>query len=164
MGLTRERWRCAGCWLSKLDMNTCQTSIKTDILFNYTSVLILGIKYMRHHNGLPTVLTKRGKVKRINTGLPNTYRRSKLLKLPQHPIGQNSLLIYPHFCIDFVHKAAAAVTHVQSQSQKIGSGDEGLGLFGLICHQQKRTFGGWRTSSRGFASHFLVSYDVLHSS
>ena len=33
MGLTRERWCCAGCWLSRLDMmNTCQTSIKSSIL------------------------------------------------------------------------------------------------------------------------------------
>ena len=27
-----------------------------------------------------------------------------------------------------IAKAAAAVTHVQSQSQEVGSGDEGLGL------------------------------------
>ena len=33
----------------------------------------------------------------------------------------------------------------------------------LICHQQKRTFGGWRTSSRDFA-YFRVSYDILGSS
>ena len=32
MGLTRERWSCAGFWWNRLDMNTCQTSIKTDIL------------------------------------------------------------------------------------------------------------------------------------
>ena len=32
MGLTRERWCCAGRWLSGLDMNTYQTSIKTGIL------------------------------------------------------------------------------------------------------------------------------------
>ena len=32
MSLTRERWCCAGCWLNRLDMNTCQTSIKTDML------------------------------------------------------------------------------------------------------------------------------------
>ena len=35
MGLTRERWCCTGCWLSRLDMNTCQTSIQTDILLQY---------------------------------------------------------------------------------------------------------------------------------
>ena len=28
VGLTRERWCCAGRWLSRLDMNTCQMSIK----------------------------------------------------------------------------------------------------------------------------------------
>ena len=37
-------------------------------------------------------------------------------------------------------KAAAAVTHVQSLSQEVGSGDEGLGLFG---------FGGWKRSRAG---------------
>ena len=34
----------------------------------------------------------------------------------------------------------------------------------LICYQQKRTFGGWRTCSRDFASHFCVSYDIFRSS
>ena len=33
----------------------------------------------------------------------------------------------------------------------------------LICHQQKRTFGGWRTSSRDLA-YFRVSSDILRSS
>ena len=33
----------------------------------------------------------------------------------------------------------------------------------LICHKQKRTFGGWRTSSIDFA-YFRVSYDILRSS
>ena len=31
-------------------------------------------------------------------------------------------------CDAAIAKAAAAVTHVQSQSQEVGSGDEGLGL------------------------------------
>ena len=35
MGLTRKRWCCAGSWLRRLDMNTCQTSIKTEILLMY---------------------------------------------------------------------------------------------------------------------------------
>ena len=63
--------------------------------------------------------------------------------------------MYGGDCDAAIAKAAAAVTHVQSQSQEIGSGDEGLGLCWaccvLICHQQKRTFGGWRTSSKDFA-------------
>ena len=33
----------------------------------------------------------------------------------------------------------------------------------LICHQQKRTFGDWRTSSRDLA-YFRVSSDILRSS
>ena len=66
-------------------------------------------------------------------------------------------------CDAAIAKAAtAAVTHVQSQSHEVGSGHEGLGLLFLICHQQKRTFGGWRTSSRDFA-YFRVSYDILRS-
>ena len=32
MGLTRERWCYTRALVSRLDMNTCQTSIKTDIL------------------------------------------------------------------------------------------------------------------------------------
>ena len=73
-------------------------------------------------------------------------------------------VLYGGDCDAAIAKAAADVTHVQSQSQEVGSGDEGLGLFGSICHQQKHTFGGWRTSSRHFASHFRVLYDMLCSS
>ena len=32
MGLTREKWCCTRDLVGKLDMDTCQTSIKTDIL------------------------------------------------------------------------------------------------------------------------------------
>ena len=35
MGLTRGRWCCAGDWLSRVDVNTCQTSTKTSILLIY---------------------------------------------------------------------------------------------------------------------------------
>ena len=43
MGLTREKWCCTGRQWSRLDMNTCQTSIKTDILFSVAVVHILGL-------------------------------------------------------------------------------------------------------------------------
>ena len=69
--------------------------------------------------------------------------------------------MYGDDCDAAIAKAAAAVTHVNRQSQEVGSSDEGLGL--LCCHQQKRTFGGWRTGSRDFA-YFRVSYDILRSS
>ena len=36
--------------------------------------------------------------------------------------------MYGGDCDPGIAKAAAAVTHVQSQSQEVGSGDEGLGL------------------------------------
>ena len=41
--------------------------------------------------------------------------------------------MYGGDCDAAIAEAAAAVTHVQSQSQEVGSGDEGLGLlsFGL---------------------------------
>ena len=51
---------------------------------------------------VPSELIKGAKVKRANTGLPNTYRRSTTETI-MHPIGQNILLIYPHFGIDFLH-------------------------------------------------------------
>ena len=35
MGLTREWWCCTVGLVSRLDMNTCQTSIKTDILLEH---------------------------------------------------------------------------------------------------------------------------------
>ena len=41
LGLTRERWCCAGCWLSRLDMDTCQTGMK----YRYINT-ILGIPHL----------------------------------------------------------------------------------------------------------------------
>ena len=40
----------------------------------------------------------------------------------------NAHSMYGGDCDAAIAKAAAAVTHVQNQSQEIGSGDEGLGL------------------------------------
>ena len=36
--------------------------------------------------------------------------------------------MYGGDCVAAIAKTAAAMTHVQSQSQKVGFGDEGLGL------------------------------------
>ena len=41
---------------------------------------------------------------------------------------KNAHRMYGGDCDAAKAKAAAAVTHVQSQSQEVGSGDEGLGL------------------------------------
>ena len=55
-------------------------------------------------------------------------------------------------CDAAIAKAAAAVTHVQSLSQEVGSGDEGLGLFGFDLSSAETDF--WwlgeeqRTSNR----------------
>ena len=43
--------------------------------------------------------------------------------------------MYGGDCDAAIVEAAAAVTHVQSQSQKVGSGDEGLGLLCLKKNQ-----------------------------
>ena len=48
--------------------------------------------------------------------------------------------------------AAAAVTHVQSQSQEVGSGDEGLGLLCFDWEKMSKRLGGikgcqYKTSS-----------------
>ena len=40
---------------------------------------------------------------------------------------------------------------------------KGWACWVLICHQQKQTFGGLRTSSRDF-TYFRVSYDILRLS
>ena len=50
---------------------------------------------------------QKGVVKRTNTGLPNTYHITKLWKLSQHPIGHNSLIIYPPFGIKPFHFGTA---------------------------------------------------------
>ena len=69
--------------------------------------------------------------------------------------------MYGGDCDAAIAEAAAAVTHVQSQSQEVGSGDEGLGLLCFDCHQKKRTCGGWRTSRRDFASSLLGNCKTL---
>ena len=43
-------------------------------------------------------------------------------------------------CDTVIAKAAAVVTHVQSLSQEVGSGDEGLGLFGFDLSSAETDF------------------------
>ena len=45
-----------------------------------------------------------------------------------HLYNKNAHSMYGGDCDAAIAKAAAAVTHVQSQSQEVGSGDEGLDL------------------------------------
>ena len=70
--------------------------------------------------------------------------------------------MYGGDCDAAIAEAAAAVTHVQSQSQEVGSGDDGLGL---LCYDlssaEKRTFRGWRTSSGDFATSLLGNCKTL---
>ena len=74
-------------------MNTRQTSVKTGHLESTRQT-------PEYHSGSHQT-DQKGKFKRTNTDLPNTYRRSQLWKLPKHPIVQDILLIYPHFGIEF---------------------------------------------------------------
>ena len=46
----------------------------------------------------------------------------------QNTLNKNTPSTYGGDCDAAIAKAAAAVTHVQSQTQEVGSGDEGLGL------------------------------------
>ena len=64
MGLARERWCCTGRWLSRLDMNTCHTSINADILLYCGCSPHLGsIGLTRdHHTLVPTELIKGAEV------------------------------------------------------------------------------------------------------
>ena len=51
-------------------------------------------------------------------------------------------------CDAAIAKASAAVTHVQSQSQKLVLAMKGWVCCVLICHEQKKwSFGGWTSSS-----------------
>ena len=69
--------------------------------------------------------------------------------------------MYGGDCDAAIAEAAAAVTHVQSQSQEVGSGDEGLGLLCFDLSSEETDFGGWRTSSRDFASSLLGNCKTL---
>ena len=71
MGLTRERWCCTRGWMSRLDMNTCRTSIKTDILFSAALTHIPGLSD-RHEITVssPTELNYEGNLIRQNKGSP----------------------------------------------------------------------------------------------
>ena len=51
-------------------------------------------------------------------------------------------------CAASTPKAVAIMTHVQSLSQEVGSEDDGWACLVLICHQQKRTLGGWRSEKQ----------------
>ena len=54
-------------------------------------------------------------------------------------------------CDATIAKAAAAVTHVQSQSQKVGSGDEGLGSLCFNLSSAETDFRWLEDEQRGFA-------------
>ena len=83
-------------------MNTYQMSIKTDILLWCCRSPRLGsIAPTRDHHIGSQRTDQGGEFKRTNTDLPNMYRRSATETI-MSPIGQNILLIYPHFGIDFL--------------------------------------------------------------
>ena len=62
-------------------MNTCQTSINTNILIIWYLYPMIGEDARHYIQLVPSELIEEGKVKRTNTDLLNTYRRSKLWKL-----------------------------------------------------------------------------------
>ena len=63
--------------------------------------------------------------------------------------------MYDGDCDAAIAKAAAAVTHAQSQSQEVGSGDDGLDLFGFDLSSAETDFW-WPPSSRDFSPLIFV--------
>ena len=59
--------------------------------------------------------------------------------------------MYGGDCDAAIAKAAAAVTHVQSQSQEVGSGDEGLGLLCFDMSSAETDFWWLEDEQRDFA-------------
>ena len=57
-------------------------------------------------------------------------------------LNKNTHSMYGGDCDAAIAKASAAVTHVQSQSQEVGSGDEGLGLLCFDLSSAETDFGG----------------------
>ena len=51
--------------------------------------------------------------------------------------------MYGGDCDAAIAEAAAAVTHVQSQSQEVGSGDDGLGLLCYDLSSAEETYFSW---------------------
>ena len=70
--------------------------------------------------------------------------------------------MYGGDCDAAIAEAAAAVTHVQSQSQEVGSGDEGLGLlcFDFVIRRNGLLVAGGRAVE---TSPLLSSEIVKHS-
>ena len=73
----------------------------------------------RHYGWFPA--TDQGwRVKRTNTDLRNTCRRLTT-ETSMHPIGQNILLVYPHFGIDFLQSGCGRTSrgHTGGRSHSI---------------------------------------------
>ena len=66
--------------------------------------------------------------------------------------------MYGGDCDAAIAEAAAAVTMYRAKVRRLVLVMRGWACCVLICHQQKRTFGGWRTSSRDFASSLLFFF------
>ena len=96
MGLTRERWCRTSGQMSRLDMNTCQTSIKTDILFSAAVTHIPGLSRQTQYHHISSHRTELREVSSDRTKyLPNTYSRSTA-ETTMNPIGQNIPVICLH--------------------------------------------------------------------
>ena len=68
-------------------------------------------------------------------------------------------------CDAAIAEAAAAVTRVRSQSQEVGSGDEGLGLLCFDLSSAETDF--WWLENEQYSrdlAYFRVSCDILRSS
>ena len=67
-------------------------------------------------------------------------KKREILKVGQLRRPTSCVLSRPPDCDAAIATAAAAVTYVQSLSQEVDSGDEGLGLFGFDLSSAKNDF------------------------
>ena len=84
--------------MNRLDMNTCQTSIKTDVLLLVIAeepILVLQTIREHHSGSYRTDLSGEGQTDKTKD-LPNTYSRSTAETI-MNPIGHNAPVICLHF-------------------------------------------------------------------
>ena len=67
--------------------------------------------------------------------------------------------MYSGGCDAAIAKASAAVTHVQSPSQEVGSGDNGLGLLCFDLSSTETDF--WWLEYEHYFAYFRVTFDIL---
>ena len=102
-GLTRERWCCTMGLMSRLDMNTCLTNIKTDILLVHRWWPLLGTTVNTRHLEFKIPNWTRGCSGQTQLRIyQNTHRRSTA-ETAMNPIGQAFPVIHMHLVVTLIN-------------------------------------------------------------